>query len=229
MKCTKFGNIILGCFVLISSMVFLPDLASARRIKENGILTPEEVLVKQGYYMCSRASSESSQIKMVSFDWGGVLSRVVNDKEFANKVKRIFELLKSRGIKIVITSEGGNQEIKNELKSLGLEQYIEDIYQAYSKEPTRTKRAILEDIARSNGYGDNQIVHFEDNPALIEKISFKIKEQPHIIVIGVVGREISDVRFREDARDILEVASIAIINLEIGLDKILKLLGLKGE
>jgi len=227
MKSAGFKIIVLIYFILSGSIIFLPHFASARRIKESKTLTPEEILAKQGYYMRPGAGSELGQIKMVSFDWGGVLSEVVNNKDFADKVKSIFGLLKSQGIKIVLISEGGAQEIENKLKVLGLEQYIDDVEQAYSQEPTRTKRAILENIARRNGFGDNQIVYFEDSPALIEKMSFKMENQPHIVVVGVVGRKKSDVMFGKDARGILDVSSIAIANLETGLNKTLELLGLK--
>ena len=58
-------------------------------------------------------------------------------------------------------------------------------------------------------------------------MSFKMENQPHIVVVGVVGRKKSDVMFGKDARGILDVSSIAIANLETGLNKTLELLGLK--
>ena len=188
MKCVRFRNVVFGCFLVID-YIFLPHFAYARRIKEDVILTPEEILAEQGYYMQPGADSVLGRIKMVSFDWGGVLSGVISDKKFADRVKDIFESLSLQGIEIVIVSEGNPQEIEKKLDDLELSQYVESIHQSYSKEPTRTKRAILEGIAYQRKYEDNQILHFEDNPALIEKISFKLGNHPHIAVIGVVGRK----------------------------------------
>jgi len=228
MKCAKIRNVAFVCFILASS-ILLSDSAYARRIKDSQALTPEEILAKQGYYMRPGADSELSQIKIVSFDWGGVLSEVAGNKEFAGKVGGIFKSLQSRGIKIVIVSKGGDQEIKNKLNILGLGQYVESVYQAFSQEPTLTKRAILEKIAEDNDCKDGQIVHFEDTPGLIKTIDYRMDDQPHITVVGVVGRKKSDVMFEEDARRILDVSSIAIANLQTGFDKILELLGLRAE
>jgi FMN phosphatase YigB (HAD superfamily) len=201
--------------------------ALARRLK--GEIKPIESLIKKGYYIqpWAREEVEGLDIKLVSFDWSVV--KLERNKEQIESLLK--ELAQPRyKIKMVIVSgaEGAEKGIWKELRELGWDKYFKYVRCG------QDKGRILEEIARENKFGRNQVVHFDDEPRYIKNVRYSARGEDSFFAVGVVGRVPDrDLDYYQDLIDDFlwrEASSPVIItDLGIGFDKIAEILRITRE
>jgi hypothetical protein len=127
-------------------------------------------------------------LKAISFDWDGVLSRVENETERANIIA-LLGALQKKGIKIYILSRGEKDTIYNRMKMYGLDKYIPDenvkgmMPQGMSMTGLPTSKAtILSEIRRELGIGMNEIVHLDDTASEITETKMVA------VTVGIAGK-----------------------------------------
>lgn len=228
--------VILTAFIFCADVLPLEYIFSfhgARRIRGKDPQKPMDILKEQGYYIKPQAQEKIKNwdIKLVSFDWGGVLSSIVSNERMRDEVRKLLSTLKEEGVKVTIVTEGDVEAISRELKDLNLRHYFDGIYESISNELAvdtghveMTKGEILSNVGEDYNLKKDEIISFEDEADYIQTFNYK-----GFHTVGVVGRAIKDSRYEKLAKKMLREADVTISHLGIGLDKILRILNIEED
>ncbi|MDP8234532.1 MAG: hypothetical protein P9M06_07040 [Candidatus Saelkia tenebricola] len=187
------------------------------------------MLEQEGYYASLENLSSFRNVGVVSFDWGGVLSMVVDHSDIRDNVRNLLIQLQKSGIKCCIVTEAGFSEVSEQLRRLDENEkegfswgrcFENEIYQAVSPEisPTYTKGAYLQNMTLLNP--GKLIVHFDDSPKYMQ-LNFIADS---IRVLGVVAYRPSNSAFEDKIVD-LSGADALVLDLGVNYNELLRLLG----
>jgi len=200
--------------ILWSSLTFYSSFDTFRRVKTGKEENRFHMLVQQGYSITEEEFKEiSSRVKMISFDWGGVLDLIfINKEEFRKLLQDVFAEFKNRGIQLVIISEGNPETIGARLKDLGWEDYFE-IRQSLETMSILPKRTVLEKLAEEKGIESDSIIHFDDSAQILWRLGYQTGEK-NIFGIGVVGWREEDGDFKVRVGELLQNTPWVVTDLK---------------
>jgi FMN phosphatase YigB (HAD superfamily) len=205
------------------SITFIPGFDVYRRVK-----SPPDgytLLISNGYSIPEDELQEiASRVKMISFDWGGVLDLVfISNARLKKLLNDIFEEFKHRGIHLVIVSEGSSENIKSKLEELGWRDFF-DVYQSMETFAIRPKREVLEELREEKGIkNDRVIIHFDDSPLILKKLGYQI-DGKSILAIGVIGWRNIDEDFQLKAQELFQSTPLVVTDLKSIYDVLARIL-----
>ena len=168
---------------------------------------------------------------VVSFDWGGTLSLVMDNIEIRNNIRSMLTELRERNIEVWIITAADADKVCSCLEDLDREEessfcwsdcFEGRVVHAFPAElsPAHTKGAYLQGIAQE--CPGRAIIHFDDDP----KYSNLGMLAPNLISIGVITADVADTDF-SNRIEVLSQADGMVINLGFDYSKMFQALGLE--